>query len=89
MTWIQNLHFRPASPAPSKGEGIYGTLPRGLKQELHVKSKTYEENDYIKMRKALVDHNTPKELGEIHSFSEIPVPRMIEAWLSSNDANKR
>ncbi len=36
----------------------------------------------------LVEGKSPTQLGEIHSFGEIPVPGMIESWLHASDKQK-
>ena len=83
----RNVSDRPTSRA-SQGKGgnydIYASLPRSLKQEVMVRSKVKEQDDEIMKRQALVQAKTPTELGQINSFSEIPVPRKIEDWLHHN-----
>ena len=74
---------RPGSRGPPSE--IYATLPRSLTQELHVRSKEGGNEKVLKERKNLVEEKSPGQLGQIHSFSEIPVPRMIENWLSNSD----
>ncbi len=82
----------PKSDAGDRGGdrgGIYGTLPRGLTQELHVKSKVSEDEERIRQRMELVGGKSPTELGQIRSFGEIPVPRMVETWISSGGEGGR
>ncbi|CAB4056705.1 unnamed protein product [Lepeophtheirus salmonis] len=67
---------------------LYASLPKSLKQEVLVRSLVEENDEEIKKRQALVETKSPAELSQIHSFSEIPVPSRIEAWLSSTDESK-
>jgi hypothetical protein len=76
------------SEAAAKESGAYGTLPRSLKKEVLVSSKVKEDDEEVRRRMELAGARTPAELGQIHSFSEIPVPRMIENWLHSNDGDR-
>ena len=80
---------RPESPrSPSRGEGMYGTLPRSLKKELAVVNREEEMSNELKQNMEIVRSKSPSELGQINSFSEIPVPRTIETWLHSNESKK-
>ena len=74
--------LRPASRG--QGSETYSTLPRSLTQELRVRSKTGGDAEVLKQRQDLVRSKSPSELGQINSLSEIPVPRLIENWLSSS-----
>ena len=72
---------RPESP---RGEGIYATLPKGLKTELHVRSKVSgHDEEVMKQRREAVESKSPAELAQINSFSEIPVP----AWFRGGGDN--
>merc|ERR1712173_399022 len=45
------------------------------------RNKVEEDAEELKRRQNLVETKTPGELSQIHSLSEVPVPRRIEAWL--------
>ncbi|XP_059092500.1 uncharacterized protein LOC131887810 isoform X3 [Tigriopus californicus] len=77
---------RPGSRGPSND--MYASLPRSLKTELQVRSMQEGDTQTLKERRALVESKSPAELGQIHSFSEIPVPRMVEDWLHSSESKK-
>lgn len=83
---FRSISSRPGSRGPSND--IYASLPRSLKTELQVRSMQEGDNETLKERRALVESKSPAELGQIHSFSEIPVPRMVEAWLHSSESKK-
>ena len=64
---------------------IYASLPRSLKKELLVREKVEENEDELKKRQNLVETKSPAELSEIHSLSEVPLPRRVESWLQHSD----
>jgi len=72
-------------PSLGKMEDIYASLPRSLKKEVMVRSKVEEDEEELKRRQNLVETKTPAELSQIHSFSEVPLPRRVEAWLHSSE----
>jgi len=72
----------------AKESGAYGTLPRSLKKEVLVSTKVKDDDEEVRRRMELAGARTPAELGQIHSFSEIPVPRMIESWLHNSDEDR-
>ena len=54
-----------------------------------VRSKVEEDEEELKRRQNVVETKTPGELSQIHSLSEVPVPRRIEAWLHHNEQETR
>ena len=80
-TLTQELHVR------SKVKRVQKIKISEREPKYHFKILQVAEGDdpLAKHRKELVESKSPTELGQIHSFSEIPVPKMIESWLHSSD----
>ncbi len=53
-----------------------------------MRSKVSEDEESARQRMEIVREKSPVELAQIHSFAEIPVPRMIENWLHSDEGKK-
>merc|ERR1712142_1142342 len=66
-----------------KKEDIYESIPSSLRSELVVRSREMEDPEELEHRKELIRTQTPAQLSEIHSLSEIPVPKFIENLVSS------
>ena len=54
-----------------------------------VRTKVEENEEELQRKRNLVETKTPAELSQIHSLSEVPVPRRIEAWLHHNEQESR
>merc|ERR1719309_200112 len=78
---------RPTSPQSFK-ESIYESLPSSLKSELIVRSREIEDPEELEQRKELIRTQTPAQLSEIHSISDLPVPKFIENLVKS-DVNEK
>jgi len=70
-------------PRKWKKEDIYESIPSSLRSELVVRSREMEDPEELEHRKELIRTQTPAQLSEIHSLSEIPVPKFIENLVSS------
>ena len=70
----------------SGGYDIYASLPRSLKKEVLVRSKVEEDPEVLQARQAIVSSKSPAELSQIHSFSEVPIPKEFEAWMHRGDS---
>merc|ERR1711970_443639 len=72
----------PELPTPPprrwKKEDIYESIPSSLRSELVVRSREMEDPEELEHRKELIRTQTPAQLSEIHSLSEIPVPKFIQ-----------
>ena len=65
----------------SKETGIYATLPKSLKADVLVRTRT-EDPDVLKERQALVSSKSVGELATLTSLSDIPIPATIENLIS-------
>jgi len=65
-------------PRKWKKEDIYESIPSSLRSELVVRSREMEDPEELEHRKELIRTQTPAQLSEIHSLSEIPVPKFIQ-----------
>ena len=63
------------------GKGMYDKVPESLKTQLLVKA-TVEDPEVQKERADLVKTKTVKELSQVTSFSDFPVPENIEKLVS-------
>ena len=61
------------------------SMPDTMKRELLCKAKI-EDPEVQKQRQEIVNTHTVAELGEIHGFSDFPVPATIERLM---DKSKR
>lgn len=75
-------------PSSANESGIYASLPRSLKKEVLVRSKVEENEDVLRERQYIVKSMSPGELSQIHSLSEVPLPRKIEEWLHQSEAGE-
>ncbi len=57
--------------------GVYGTLPRSLKEPTLVRSKV-EDPETQKERYELTRSKTPSQLAEMHTLGDIPIPGLWE-----------
>jgi len=77
----------PELPTPPprrwKKEDIYESIPSSLRSELVVRSREMEDPEELEHRKELIRTQTPAQLSEIHSLSEIPVPKFIGNLVNS------
>jgi hypothetical protein len=59
--------------------GLYGTLPRSLREtKLITKQKVEEDEEVLAARRALVEAKSPVELSAITSLSDLPIPSTLE-----------
>merc|ERR1719370_98675 len=79
-------YFEPAGPFLAgrrdkqrslSAKNLYDSLPRGLKQELQVKTRV-EDPDVQRERAQLVQSKSVSELSQVTSLSDIPVPKTLE-----------
>merc|ERR1712042_342436 len=75
-------------PRKWKREDIYESIPSSLKSELIVRSREIEDPEELEQRKELIRTQTPAQLSEIHSISDLPVPKFIENLVKS-DVNEK
>ena len=61
------------------------SMPDSMKQQLLVKSRM-EDPEVQKQRQEVVNTKSVAELGEIHGFSDFPVPATLERLV---DKSKR
>ena len=71
-------------PRKWKREDIYESIPSSLKSELIVRSREIEDPEELEQRKELIRTQTPAQLSEIHSISDLPVPKFIENLVKSD-----
>ena len=62
-------------------EDMYNTLPRSLKTEVFVASRVIEDPEQLRERQELIKTKTPKELSNITSLDEFPLPTRIETMV--------
>merc|ERR1712106_278929 len=71
-------------PRKSRKEDIYESIQSSsLNTKLVVRSREMEDPEELEHRKELIRTQTPAQLSEIHSLSEIPVPKFIGNLMSS------
>merc|ERR1711892_167441 len=76
--------FPTPPPRKSRKEDIYGSIQSSsLNTKLMVRSREMEDPEELEQRKELIRTQTPAQLSEIHSLSEIPVPKFIGNLMSS------
>ena len=63
------------------GKGMYDKIPESLKSQLMVKSLV-EDPEVQKERADVVKTKSVKELSQVTSFSDFPVPENIEKLVS-------
>jgi len=66
------------SPSRMKVEDMYSNLPRSLKTECLVRTKTADDEETLRERRQLVETRKPGELGQIHGLGDFPVPSALE-----------
>jgi len=66
------------SPSRSNVEDMYSNLPRSLKTECLVRTKTDDDDETLKERRLLVETCKPAQLAQITSLGDIPVPSALE-----------
>merc|ERR1711892_1041107 len=77
---VETDSTRPTSPTSFK-ESIYESLPRSLiEQQLVVKTKI-QDVEKAKENQELTRTKSPTELSQIHSFSDLPIPKPVENLL--------
>ena len=72
-------HYR--KEGEGDGKGMYDKVPESLKTQLLVKA-TVEDPEVQKERADLIKTKTVKELSQVTSFSDFPVPENIEKLVS-------
>merc|ERR1711973_965875 len=77
---IKNMKI--PSPEEIKEGYLNSAFHKSLHQPLMVKAKV-EKIDVQKARQAVTQEKTPLQLGNIESFSDIPVPKFIEQKFAS------
>merc|ERR1711892_590868 len=76
--------FPTPPPRKSRKEDIYESIQSSsLNTKLVVRSREMEDPEELEQRKELIRTQTPAQLSEIHSLSEIPVPKFIGNLMSS------
>merc|ERR1711892_1272331 len=76
--------FPTPPPRKSRKEDIYESIQSSsLNTKLVVRSREMEDPEELEHRKELIRTQTPAQLSEIHSLSEIPVPKFIGNLMSS------
>jgi len=76
---------RPESRSARQVVGdIYASLPRSLKDQVIVRTKTEEDEELLRQRQEIVATKSPAELSQIHNLAEIPIPGRIETWLQGS-----
>lgn len=59
--------------------GLYGTLPRSLREtKLITKCKVEEDEEVLAARRALVAAKSPLELSAIGGLADLPIPATLE-----------
>jgi hypothetical protein len=66
------------SPSRTNVEDMYSNLPRSLKTECLVRTKTDADDETLRERRLLVETCKPSQLAQITSFGDIPVPSALE-----------
>ena len=81
------MHFRHYSVSLSNLSGKISSaaMPDSMTKQLMVKSKI-EDPEVQKQRQEIVNTKSVAELGEIHGFSDFPVPATLERIM---DKSKR
>ncbi len=66
-------------PDAQKAWGMYGTLPRSMREtKLVTNCREIEDDDLLKLRQDLVLTKSPAQLSEIHGLSDLPIPTKLE-----------
>jgi hypothetical protein len=64
--------------ARSQPKKLDDYIPQSLRSELLVSSKTGQDSEEIRTRQELVRSKTPTELSQLHSLSDIPIPKIFK-----------
>merc|ERR1712223_834125 len=75
-----------APPRKWKTEDIYESLPGSLKSELVVRTREMEDPEELERRREMIRTQTPAQLSEIRSISDLPVPKFIEKIVTKSDS---
>lgn len=67
---------------------LYEKLPAGLKQECLVRTKVGTDEQVMHDRQELTRSKTPAELGQIHGFSDLPIPQILPRKKKEDAATK-
>jgi hypothetical protein len=66
-------------PDSHKAWGMYGTLPRSMREtKLVTNVREIVDDEQLKTRQDLVQTKSPTQLSEIHGLSDLPIPTKIE-----------
>ena len=74
-----------APPRRWKTEDIYESLPGSLKSELVVRSREMDDPEELERRREMIRTQTPAQLSQINSISDLPVPKFIEKMVTKSD----
>ena len=77
-----------APPRRWKAEDIYESLPGSLKSELVVRSREMDDPEELERRREMIRTQTPAQLSEINSLSDLPVPKFIEKMVTRSETEK-
>jgi len=77
-----------APPRRWKTEDIYESLPGSLKSELVVRSREMDDPEELERRREMIRTQTPAQLSEIKSISDLPVPTFIEKMVAKSDSTQ-
>ena len=72
-----------APPRKWKADDIYESLPGSLKSELVVRTREMVDPEELERRKEIIRTQSPAQLSEICSLSDLPVPKFISEKFSS------
>ena len=73
-------------PRVKEGSKLYNTLPRSWRtQNLVTSTREITDADELAKRKQLIESKSPVQLGNINSFSDIPVPSGIKRMVSPSE----
>lgn len=59
-------------------DDMYNTLPKSLKSEVLVSSRVIDDPELIAQRQEIVRSKTPRELSQINTLDDFPIPTRIE-----------
>jgi len=76
-----------APPRRWKTEDIYESLPGSLKSELVVRSREMDDPEELERRREMIRTQTPAQLSQINSISDLPVPKFIEKMVTKSDSD--
>ena len=69
-------------------DDMYSTLPKSLKCEVLVASKVIDDPVLLAQRQELVRSKSPRELSQINTLDEFPLPSKIETLIRKRNAKE-